>query len=84
MHIAVDVQTRVRIATRLASDLKGGLISHLKQDVDVELQRKLTPKVVAEAEQKKVAALKKLKKKRVHVSSQHKGDDAKSQVGPRV
>ena len=34
-----------RIATRLSSDLKSGLLSHLKQDVDTEVKNTLTVRV---------------------------------------
>jgi len=49
-----------RIAGRLSSDLKTGLMAHLKQDVDQEVHRTLTPKELLRAERAK-KALKRIK-----------------------
>ena len=49
------------MAAELASKLKNGLIAHLKQDVDIEVQRKLTPKKLLKYEKSKAALRHKLK-----------------------
>mmetsp|Transcript_35024 Transcript_35024/g.82081 ORF Transcript_35024/g.82081 Transcript_35024/m.82081 type:complete len:194 (+) Transcript_35024:519-1100(+) len=49
-----------RIAGRLSNDLKTGLMAHLKQDVDQEVHRTLTPKALLRAERAK-KALKRIK-----------------------
>ena len=49
------------MAAELASKLKNGLIAHLKQDVDIEVRRKLTPKKLLKYEKSKAALRHKLK-----------------------
>jgi hypothetical protein len=49
------------MAAELASKLKNGLIDHLKQDVDIEVRRKLTSTKLLKYEKSKAALRQKLK-----------------------
>jgi len=42
-----------KMASALADKLKNGLLSHLKKDVDIEVKRKLTPKLLLKYEKSK-------------------------------
>mmetsp|Transcript_41552 Transcript_41552/g.130962 ORF Transcript_41552/g.130962 Transcript_41552/m.130962 type:complete len:289 (-) Transcript_41552:898-1764(-) len=48
------------IAQKLSTKIKDGLLSHLKQDVDVELKRELKPRDILKYEKSKAALKKKL------------------------
>jgi len=48
------------IAQKLSGKIKDGLLSHLKQDVDVELKRELKPRDILKYEKSKAALRKKM------------------------
>eukprot|EP00285_Hemiselmis_virescens_P008462 CAMPEP_0173379632 /NCGR_PEP_ID=MMETSP1356-20130122/2497_1 /TAXON_ID=77927 ORGANISM="Hemiselmis virescens, Strain PCC157" /NCGR_SAMPLE_ID=MMETSP1356 /ASSEMBLY_ACC=CAM_ASM_000847 /LENGTH=267 /DNA_ID=CAMNT_0014332993 /DNA_START=59 /DNA_END=858 /DNA_ORIENTATION=+ len=66
-HHSHEAKAEQRIAGRLSSDLKTGLLSHLKVDVDREVHRTLTPKALLRAERAKKAL--RTIKRRVKTSS---------------
>lgn len=74
-----EKQVEEKLARALAEKLKKGLIAHLKQDVDIEVHRKLTPKALLKYEKAKSALRQKL---RVLKAQQTAASHATAASGP--
>ena len=76
-----EKQVEEKLARALAEKLKKGLIAHLKQDVDIEVHRKLTPKALLKYEKAKSALRQKL---RVLKAQQTAASHATAASGPGI
>lgn len=78
-----EIAAEKRIAARLSNNIKQGLLTHLKTDVDMEVQRVLTPQDLIRAEKSKKALAKKLshaKAAKHQKDEQEKRSDVRSAV----